>query len=63
METIKVFWKGKFGGELVSINALEFNPYIHRREADGPWPVEAAGDSGDGEPISETDKPKSKKRK
>lgn len=37
METIKVFWKDKFGGKLVSINAVDFNPDLHRREWDGPW--------------------------
>ncbi|MBL8186584.1 MAG: hypothetical protein JNK38_01180 [Acidobacteria bacterium] len=44
METITVFWKGKFDGAAVSINALDFNPAIHRREADGPWPVEETKD-------------------
>lgn len=38
MNTIKVFWKGKFNGQSVAINATDFNPAIHRLEADGDWP-------------------------
>ncbi len=38
MKTIRVFWKGKFNGALVTINAADFDPSIHRHEADGQWP-------------------------
>lgn len=51
MTTLRVFWKDKFGGRSVTINAADFNPALHRLEADGGWgraavresqPVEAA---------------------
>lgn len=37
MNTIRVFWKGKFDGRAVQIDAASFNPDLHRREWDGPW--------------------------
>lgn len=45
METIKVFWKDKFDGKAVTINADDFDPAIHR--TDQPWGVsaETAGES------------------
>lgn len=39
MNTIKVYWKGKFAGRSVAINATDFDPAIHRAEADGDWPT------------------------
>jgi hypothetical protein len=39
METIRVFWKGKFNGRAAKINAQDFDPAVHRLEADGPWPA------------------------
>jgi hypothetical protein len=42
METIKVYWKGKFNGKAVAINAADFNPKFHRNEFDGAWPAEKA---------------------
>lgn len=51
METVKVFWKGKFNGRSVAINAADFDPAIHRNAADGPWPKEIVGtlEQADGE--------------
>lgn len=41
MNTIRVFWKGKFEGKAVTIDATAFDPAIHRHEADGRWPAKA----------------------
>jgi hypothetical protein len=62
METIKVFWKDKFNGELVLINASDFDPAKHRREADGPWLVEAT-DPSSPDSTSDPDADKGKKKK
>lgn len=37
METIKVFWKDKFNGRAVVINAADFDPAIH--QVGKPWVV------------------------
>lgn len=37
METRAVYWKGKFGGDRVTINSASFNPAIH---SDEPWEAE-----------------------
>lgn len=37
METIRVYWKDKFGGRAVAINRADFDPTVHRTEAAGPW--------------------------
>ena len=34
--TIKVYVR-EFGGELITINEADFDPDVHRKEADGPW--------------------------
>ena len=72
MSTIKVFWKGKFGGRAVAIDAAAFDPAVRRHEADGGWEmpakqkpepvpqVEASGLTV-AEPI--TDEPKPTRRK
>jgi len=37
MDTMRVVWDGKFGGQPVIINADDFNPAIHRAvDADAP---------------------------
>lgn len=38
MNTIQVYWKGKFNGKAVTINADEFDATIHRPISDGDWP-------------------------
>jgi hypothetical protein len=40
-QTARVFWKDKFDGKSVAIDAADFNPAIHRRAEDGPWPSKA----------------------
>lgn len=37
MDTIEVYWKGKFDGRAVQISASDFDPAIHRRVAEGNW--------------------------
>lgn len=37
----------RFGGELMTINDADFDPAIHRREADGPWPKGKAAPAAD----------------
>lgn len=45
MATIQVYWTGKFNGRLVTIEAEDFNPAIHRLpgdpEASARRPIEA----------------------
>ena len=41
--TIKVYWKDKFDGQPVKINAEDFDATRHRLEADGPWPQSGTG--------------------
>lgn len=36
METLQVY-DLRFNGELMIINASDFDPAVHRREEDGPW--------------------------
>lgn len=67
MSTIRVFWKGKFEGKAVTIDATAFDPAIHRHEADGHWPakaepvVEAKADATEpAETATEEAKPKRK---
>lgn len=67
MNTIKVFWKNKFGGRVVQISASDFDAAIHRRTEDGPWiddpPIVAAAPPGldvdyvSTEPAPEADAP------
>lgn len=52
-QTISVFWKGKFGGKAVQIDADQFNAKLHRLESEGPWPAAEA-------PKAETAKSKTK---
>ncbi len=60
MNTIPVFWKDKFNGKAVTINAADFNSEIHRHKADGPWPTADA----EVEAEAETEvKPKAAKHK
>jgi hypothetical protein len=67
MNTIKVYWKGKFNGALVTINAADFDPTMHRHAADGRWPnaepLPAAEEAAltEREPIAEPKKPSKKK--
>jgi len=42
MNTLKVFWKDKFGGKAVTINESDIDSKIHRLAADGPWPAAEA---------------------
>lgn len=37
--TVRVYTKA-FGAESIVINEIDFDPEIHRKEADGPWPVD-----------------------
>lgn len=50
-QKISVYWRGKFNGALVQINEAEFNPELHRRAADGPWPEDAQPNRGARQPA------------
>ncbi len=50
MDTVKVFWKDKFVGKSVVINATDFDPEIHRNEAVGDWAKTEP-------PVEQTDAP------
>lgn len=39
MDTITVYWPGKFNDHPVLINASAFDPALHRRLEDGPPPA------------------------
>jgi hypothetical protein len=39
METLKVYWLGKFNGRQVTINAVDFDPAIHSLEPVKKAPV------------------------
>lgn len=69
MQTIRVYWKEKFAGKSVVINAADFNVAIHRRAEDGPWqrpaekPAETAAPSAPPQDAeNESPAPKAKKK-
>lgn len=67
MDTLKVY-DLRFNGELMIINAADFDPAVHRREEDGPWgkgvsrPVPGADDE-DLPEVSDAPAPAKRSRK
>lgn len=49
LPTLRVFWRGKFKGEYVQINEADFNPELHRKAANGPWPEDVQKQTANGE--------------
>lgn len=63
MNTIRVYWKDKFNGALVTINAADFDPAIHRTQAEGRWPMEAEASAADAPELAvEAPKAKAKRK-
>lgn len=62
MQTVKVFWKGKFNGKSVAINAADFDPLIHRPASEGYWPEDKAKMEAEIEPESPVESTKAAKK-
>lgn len=66
-QTIRVFWKDKFEGQAVTISAGDYNPALHRHQADGPWGAGVGLESpvgieaGDGDDVLESAEPGKRK--